>query len=307
MDFTLHQLKTFIKLIECQSVTKAAEELYLTQPAVSIQLKNFQKQFDIPLTEVVGRQLYITDFGKEVAQSAQRILDEIEVINYKTKSFKGKLAGRIKLSIVSTAKYVMPYFLSDFMSAHSAVDLIMDVTNKARVIESLEKNEVDFAMVSVLPKQLKLNRVELMQNKLYLVGGSCLNRNPKQPIVRLCQKHPLLFREKGSATRAAMEDFLSKKDIPIFKKMELTSNEALKQAVVAGLGYSIMPLIGIKNELKNNDLEIIPYRGLPIVTHWNLVWLKSKKLSPAAKAFLEFVEADKERIIKETFDWFEKY
>jgi DNA-binding transcriptional LysR family regulator len=307
MDFTLHQLKTFVKLTEYQSITKAAEALFLTQPAVSIQLKNFQKQFGIPLTEVVGRQLYITDFGKEVAQSAQRILDEIEVINYKTKSFKGKLTGRIKISIVSTAKYVMPYFLSDFMRAHSGVDLMMDVTNKTRVVESLERNEVDFAMVSVLPEQLKLNRIELMQNKLYLVGGTVLNRNPKQSVMRLFQKHPLLFREKGSATRAAMESFLAQKDIQPFKKIELTSNEALKQAIVAGLGYSIMPLIGIKNELKNDDLEIIPYRGLPIVSHWNLVWLKSKKLSPAAKAYLEFVETEKDCIIKETFDWFEKY
>lgn len=307
MDFTLHQLKIFVKLTECQSITKAAEELYLTQPAVSIQLKNFQKQFDIPLTEVVGRQLYITDFGKEVATSAQNILDEIEVINYKTTSFKGKLAGRIKISIVSTAKYVMPYFLSDFMRKHKGIDLMMDVTNKAKVIESLEKNEVDFAMVSVLPEQLKLNRIELMQNKLYLVGGTILNRKENESVMRLFQKHPLLFREQGSATRTAMEAFLTKKDIQPFKKIELTSNEALKQAIVAGLGYSIMPLIGIKNELKNQDLEIIPYRGLPIISHWNLVWLKSKKLSPAAKAFLEFVESDKDRIIEETFDWFEKY
>ncbi|MFT4758176.1 MAG: DNA-binding transcriptional LysR family regulator [Paraglaciecola sp.] len=307
MNFTLHQLKIFVKLTDCQSVTKASEALYLTQPAVSIQLKNFQKQFDIPLTEVVGRQLYITDFGKEVARSAQRILDEIEVINYNTKSFKGKLAGRIKLSIASTAKYVMPYFLADFMHEHSGVDLEMDVTNKTRVVESLEQNEVDFSLVSVLPKQLNLNHVELMQNKLFLVGGTCLNRNPKEPIIRLFKKHPLLFREKGSATGAAMEAFITKKKIPIFKKMQLTSNEALKQAVVAGLGYSIMPLIGIKNELKNQDLEIIPYRGLPITSHWNLVWLKSKKLSPAAKKFLEYIKSDKDRIIKEHFDWFEKY
>lgn len=307
MDFTLHQLKIFLKLVDCQSITKAAEELFLTQPAVSIQLKKLQSQFDVPLTEVVGRQLYITDFGKEVAISAQKILDEIEVISYKTKSFKGKLAGKIKISIVSTAKYCMPYFLSDFMQEHSAVDLVMDVTNKTKVVEHLEKNAVDFAMVSVLPEHLKLNRVELMQNKLFLVGGTVLPRNPKAPVRNLFKKYPLLFREKGSATRAAMEQFLEEKKIPIFKKMELTSNEALKQSVVAGLGYSIMPLIGINNELKNKDLEIIPYRGLPIVSHWNLVWLKSKRLSPAAAALLEHIQKEKERIILEKFDWFEKY
>ena len=307
MDFTLHQLKIFLKLVENQSITKAAEELYLTQPAVSIQLKKLQHQFDIPLTEVVGRKLYITDFGKEVAISAQRILDEIELLNYKTKSYEGKLAGQIKISIVSTAKYCMPYFLSEFMHQHSGVDLVMDVTNKTKVIQHLEDNAVDFAMVSVLPEHLNLNRVELMQNKLFLVGGTVLARNPKTSVRNLLKKHPLLFREKGSATRAAMEKFLEDKKIPIFKKMELTSNEALKQSVVAGLGYSIMPLIGINNELKNNDLEIIPYRGLPIVSHWNLVWLKSKRLSPAASALLEYIQKEKDKIITEKFDWFEKY
>ena len=303
----MHQLKIFLKLVENQSITKAAEELYLTQPAVSIQLKKLQHQFDIPLTEVVGRKLYITDFGKEVAISAQRILDEIELLNYKTKSYEGKLAGQIKISIVSTAKYCMPYFLSEFMHQHSGVDLVMDVTNKTKVIQHLEENAVDFAMVSVLPEHLNLNRVELMQNKLFLVGGTVLARNPKTSVRNLLKKHPLLFREKGSATRAAMEKFLEDKKIPIFKKMELTSNEALKQSVVAGLGYSIMPLIGINNELKNNDLEIIPYRGLPIVSHWNLVWLKSKRLSPAASALLEYIQKEKDKIITEKFDWFEKY
>ena len=307
MDFTLHQLKIFLKLVENQSITKAAEELYLTQPAVSIQLKKFQHQFDVPLTEVVGRKLYITDFGKEVAISAQKILDEIELLSYRTKSYKGILAGQIKISIVSTAKYCMPYFLSEFMHQHSAVDLVMDVTNKTKVVQHLEENAVDFAMVSVLPEHLNLNRVELMQNKLFLVGGTVLARNPKTSVRNLLKKHPLLFREKGSATRAAMEKFLEDKKIPIFKKMELTSNEALKQSVVAGLGYSIMPLIGINNELKNNDLEIIPYRGLPIVSHWNLVWLKSKRLSPAASALLEYIQKEKDKIITEKFDWFEKY
>ena len=115
MNYTLHQLRIFQKVAEYESITKASEELHLTQPAVSIQLKNFQEQFPIPLTEVVGRKLYITDFGKEIADAAEKILNEAEAINYKTLPFKGVLAGRLKISVVSTGKYVMPYFLSDFM------------------------------------------------------------------------------------------------------------------------------------------------------------------------------------------------
>jgi len=307
MDFTLRQLVIFLKVVEFQSVTRAAEALYLSQPAVSIQLRKFQEQFDIPLTEVVGRQLYVSDFGKEIARSAEKILAEVDAINYKTKAFQGELAGRLKLSIASTAKYVMPYFLSDFMARHPAVDLVMDVTNKQRVVSSLERNEVDFSLVSVLPAQLNLNRVELMRNKLYLVGGNDPSRNPKTSARKILAGHPLLYREKGSATRVAMERFLTEKQLPTFKKIELTSNEALKQAIVAGLGYSIMPLIGIKNELKNEDLTIIKMKGLPIITHWNLIWLKSKRLSPVAEAYLNFIREEKARIIAEKFAWFEDY
>lgn len=307
MVYTLHQLKIFVKVAEYQSITKASEELYLTQPAVSIQLKKFQEQFAIPLTEVVGRRLYVTDFGKEIAESAQRILDEIEAINYRTKSFKGQLAGRLKISTASTGKYVMPFFLSDFLRLHPSVDLVMDVTNKTQVVTNLERNEVDFSLVSVEPGHLRLNKVQLLQNKLYLVGGTRIPRNPKMPVRKLLERHPLLYREFGSATRNSMERFMENEDWPTYKKIELTSNEALKQALIAGLGYSIMPLIGIKNELKSGELEIIQYKGLPIVTHWQLVWLAAKRLSPIAEAFLEFVQREKDRIVRETFDWFENY
>ena len=270
MNYTLHQLKVFLKVAENQSITKAAEELYLTQPAVSIQLKNFQDQFPIPLTEVVGRKLYITHFGKEIAQAAEKILAEAEAIDYKTLAFKGILAGRLKISVVSTGKYVMPYFLSGFMEEHSGVDLVMDVTNKSRVVRSLEKNEVDFALVSVVPDHLKLNRIELMKNKLFLVGSAKKEFPEGMTTKKIFQDFPMIYREEGSATRNAMEQYMKSHKYSTKKKIELTSNEALKQAVTAGLGYSIMPLIGIKNSLSNEELRIIPVDDLPIETHWNL-------------------------------------
>lgn len=307
MEYTLHQLKIFIKVAEHQSITKASADLYLTQPAVSIQLKKFQEQFAIPLTEVIGKKLFVTDFGMEIAASARKILDEIEAINYKTKSYKGQLAGRLRISTASTGKYVMPFFLSDFLRQNPAVDLIMDVTNKNQVVKNLEQNEVDFSLVSVVPEHLNLNKVPLLQNRLYLVGGTRIQRNPKMPVRKLLEQHPLLYREFGSATRNAMEQFIEKEQWPNYKQIELTSNEALKQALIAGLGYSIMPLIGIKNELKSNELEIIPYKGLPIVSHWNLVWLSAKRLSPIAEAYLTFIQREKDRIIDEVFPWFEIY
>lgn len=307
MNFTLNQLRIYLKISELQNITKAAEELHLTQPAVSIQLKNFQEQFEIPLVEVVNKKVYITDFGKEIAVLAENILNDVYAISNSTHAYKGELTGRLKISVVSTGKYVMPFFLSDFLKKHKNVELQLDVTNKAKVIESLERNEVDFSLVSVIPEKLQLNKIELMQNKLFLVG----NKDHKQPKEQH-DKHifdvvDLIYREQGSGTRYVMEQFIEKKHITVKKKMELTSNEAVKQAVIAGLGYSIMPLIGIKNELVNNELQIIPVKGFPIKSVWNLIWLKNKKLSPVAMAYLEYVKKEKNKIIHNHFEWFEKY
>jgi DNA-binding transcriptional LysR family regulator len=307
MNYTLNQLHIFLKIVQTQSVTKASEALHLTQPAVSIQLKNFQDQFDIPLTEVVGRKIYITDFGMEIAEAAENIINQVYAINYKTLAYKGQLTGRLKISVVSTGKYVMPYFLADFMKQHPGIELLMDVTNKIKVLESLENNEVDFALISVLPSTLNIERLDLLQNKLYLVGNAATTFNKGTPTKVIFQDLPLIFREKGSGTRQTMVSFIEKNDISVLKKMELTSNEAVKQALLAGLGYSIMPLIGIKNELHNKDLHIIPVKDLPITTTWSLIWLKGKKHPPVSLAFLEYLKKEKTQIAHAKFSWYEQY
>jgi DNA-binding transcriptional LysR family regulator len=307
MNYTINQLKIYLKVAQTQSVTKASEQLYLTQPAVSIQLKNFQAQFDLPLTEMIGRKIYITDFGKEIAESAERILDELQAINYRTHEFKGKLAGRLKISVVSTGKYVIPYFLSGFLKQHEGVELLLDVTNKSQVIKSLENNEVDFSLVSVIPEHLKLNKLELMENKLYLVGNKEVSFNEKMYKNDIFETIPMIYREQGSGTRHVMEKFIITNNLPVKKKMELTSNEAVKQAVVAGMGYSIMPLIGIKNELNTGELQIIPVEGFPIKSVWNLIWLKDKGFSMVANAFLDYVKSEKQNIINDQFSWYEEY
>jgi DNA-binding transcriptional LysR family regulator len=307
MNYTINQLKIYLKVAQTQSVTKASKQLYLTQPAVSIQLKNFQAQFDLPLTEMIGRKIYITDFGKEIAESAERILDELQAINYRTHEFKGKLAGRLKISVVSTGKYVIPYFLSGFLKQHEGVELLLDVTNKSQVIKSLENNEVDFSLVSVIPEHLMLNKLELMENKLYLVGNKEVSFNEKMYKNDIFETIPMIYREQGSGTRHVMEKFIITNNLPVKKKMELTSNEAVKQAVVAGMGYSIMPLIGIKNELNTGELQIIPVEGFPIKSVWNLIWLKDKGFSMVANAFLDYVKSEKQNIINDQFSWYEEY
>lgn len=306
MNYTLHQLQVFAKVVQLKSITKASEELHMTQPAVSIQLKNFQDQFEIPLTEVVGRKLYVTDFGMEVYKMSERVINEVHAINYKTMAYKGHLTGRLILSVVSTGKYVMPYFLSDFIKKNKGVDLIMDVTNKSRVVNSLQNNEVDFALVSVLPEGLKVNDEILLENELYLIGNSNDKRQTKPITKSEISEMPLIFREEGSGTRFVMEQYFKKHNIHVRKKMELTTNEAVKQAVIAGLGNSVMPLIGVRNELSNGDLKIIPAIGFPIKSKWHLIWLKEKKLSPVSEAYIDYIRKNKNKVLNHQFSWINK-
>lgn len=307
MNYTLHQLKIFLAVSKIKNITRASEELHLSQPAVSMQLKNFQDQFDIPLLEVIGRKIYLTEFGEEIAIASEKILQEVETLNMKFSAYQGHLIGTLKIAVVSTGKYVMPYFLSAFLKKNLGVNLSLDVTNKNAVIENLEKNEIDFALVSVIPDHLQIEKIELMENKLFLVGGREQGLKLQHHNRDILNSIPLIFREPGSGTRHVMESFIKEHRISVLKTMELTSNEAVKQAVIAGLGYSVMPIIGLKNELINGDMEIIPVGGFPIKSNWQIIWMKGKRFSPAALAYLEYLKKERNKIIKEKFGWAEKF
>lgn len=238
---------------------------------------------------------HITEFGYSIASIIENILNEAEEIKNKTKEYSGLFSGKLRLSSASTGKYVIPFFLNEFLKENSGIDLTLDVSNKSNVVNSLKKNEIDLALVSVLPTDIQVNEEILLENRLYLVG------NKK----KIDKEKPLIYREDGSATRAVMDDYF--KEFTDRKSMKLTSNEAVKQAVIAGIGYSILPLIGIKNELSNKQLHIIPSNGLPITTNWRLIWLKNKKLSPVADAFLRFIKVNKYEIIQKKFNWYLKH
>lgn len=295
MNYTLNQLRIFLKITQTLSITKSAEQLNLTQPAISIQLKNFQQQFDYPLIEIIQRRIHVTALGKEIALAAESIISEIDNINYRSQNFKNNLAGHLRMSIVSTGNYIMPYFLSDFLKNNVNIDLTMDVTNKSKVIQSLLDNEIDFALVSILPDDIQVEKFNLIPNELYLVGNKDVASNIK--IEEQLASTPFIFREKGSGTRQVMEKFIAKNKIKVKKKLELTSNEAVKHAIISGLGYSIMPLIGIRNEIQNGLLKIIPIKGLPLKTTWQLIWLKEKRLTPIAESYLKYLELEKKNII----------
>ena len=296
MKYTLNQLHVFQKVFETKSITKAADQLFMTQPAVSIQLKNFQQQFKTPLYEYQGRGIVITEFGKQIAKivgSCMNNLNELEILS---SAYDNILKGKLKIASASTGKYVIPFFLSDFLKQHKGIDLALNVTNKSMVVESLLNNKIDFAIISTLPDNIEINEELLIENKLYLVGLSKQNFISK----------PLIFRENGSATRLVMEGYFNKFKKGV-KKIELESNEAVKQAVLANIGISILPIIGLKNEIKSQQLEIIPQKNLPITTQWRIVWRIDKNLSPVAKAFLNYIKLNKEMIVQKYFKWYDAY
>lgn len=309
MHYTLHQLKVFTTIVQCQSVTRAAEQLNMTQPAVSIQLKNLQDQFDIPLTEVIGRKIHITDFGMELASQADAILMGTAEIEQRMLARKGLIAGKVRFSVVSTGKYIMPYYLSSFYKKYPNVELVIDVTNRSRVIESLQENQTDFALVSLLPEQLELEQEMLMPNALWLVVGKEweLGSIPPPYDISILKEIPIIYREKGSGTRILMEEYTKKVSIQPRIKLELTSSEAIKQAVIAGLGASILSVHSLRSELQSGVVKLLPVKGFPLYSHWRLIWLKGKRHSPATEAFLTLLRQNKEAIFQQHFAWTSPY
>lgn len=305
MNFTIHQLRIFTTICDLQSITKTSEKLFLTQPAVSIQLKKFQDQFDIPLTTMKGRQIAITDFGMSICEVSKRILSEVDNIRITTNQYKGLLSGRLSFSVVSTGKYVLPYILSNFKEAHPMIDISINVTNKQIVTKNMIDKTDDFYLVSVLPMVENTESIKLIKNDLYLVGATeYINSHVKKKMTHNeLSNHSLILREQGSATRSAMESYLLKHGITLQNTMELVSNEAVKQAVNAGLGLSIMPLIGLKNELSSGEMSIIPIKGLPITTEWQLVYNKGTQMSPVKKAFIDYINEVKIESLSTKFSW----
>lgn len=289
MNFTFHQLKIYSEVVGQNSITKAAKNLNMTQPALSIQLKNFSSLFEFQLFERKGRSIKVTDYGLQIFQTAHELLEKATHMNYLTEAFRNLEVGSLRIASVSTGKYIIPYIVADFLEHYPKVDLNIQVANKEDVVSRLKEEDLDFALVSVIPNSVLVNEEVLFNNELFLVGNT----------PEFDPKKPLIYREKGSATRQAMDRYFQ--DSSARKTFELTSNEAVKQAVKAGLGYSILPRISITQELTEKSIYIIPQKNLPIVTQWRIVYNKQRLLSPAAQTFLSYLKEHKEAITKRHF------
>jgi DNA-binding transcriptional LysR family regulator len=291
-----------LTVVKHKSVSKAAKELFMSQPAISIQLRNFQSQFDIPLSEIIGRRLHITEFGYEIAHIAKDIIEKSESIESKLLAYKGLLAGKLKMVAVSTGKYILPYFLTDFVKEHSGVELSMQVFQRQKALQMLENNEAEIALVSVVPDELDVQEEILMPNLLFMVGPGNMEFRRGETAVQELQA---IYREKGSGTRIMLEKYMAENHPAPKIRLELTSTEAVKQAVIAGLGVSILSIFCMHYELQERNIRILKAEDFPLKSTWRFIWLKDKSLSPVAQAFINHIRAEKHNIISRHFSWVE--
>ncbi|NVJ86266.1 MAG: LysR family transcriptional regulator [Algoriphagus sp.] len=297
MNISFNQLRALHAVSKYQSITKAAKSLDMTQPAVSMQLKNLQDQFDVPLTEVIGKKVHITEFGQELVEITEKIFEELGQIEQRMLELKGLLAGKIRISSVSTGKYIIPYLMAEFMKLHPHVEISLEVSNRYKVLAHLEENSTDLALVTLSPEDMDLETLTLAENKWFLVS-SPEHAEHYQKLIQEneWQKIPFILREKGSGTRVMMEKFFEERDITIQSKMELSTNEAVKQAVMAGLGATILSQYSMRKEIPEKRIKILEVEGLPLEADWKLVWLRQKKHSPAVIAFIRWISENHQEV-----------
>lgn len=293
MNITLRQLKVFSSVAQHLSFTRAAEELCLTQPAVSMQVKQLESQLDVLLFEHLGKKIYLTDMGHEVYHYARAILQQVDELQSVLNNMKGLSKGRLKISVASTANYFIPSLLAAFTKRFPGITVSLDVTNRETLLAQLAANEVDLVIMGQPPADVDLGAVAFMENPLVIVAppDHPLTREKQIPLKRL-EREIFLVRESGSGTRIAMERFFAEHDVHITTGMEVGSNEAIKQSVQAGLGLGLLSRDTVEMELTLNRLAILDVAELPIMRYWYVVYRQGKRLSQVATTFKDFLIAE---------------
>jgi LysR family transcriptional regulator, low CO2-responsive transcriptional regulator len=290
VHYTLKQIQTFIEVARERSVSKAAERLFVTQPAVSMQIKQLEDTFGLALIEPVGRNIRLTHAGEEFLTHAIGALGQFKDLEASMAEHVGNKKGRIDLAIVSTAKYFVPMLLVRFSKLLPDIEVKLRIDNRENILGMLSRNEVDLVMMGRAPSTLDCEATPFATNPQGFVCAPdhAMSRR-KRASFEMLQDYPFVVREQGSGTRAAMERLFAQHEIPLKVAMEMPSNETIKQAVMAGMGMSFLSLRTVRHELAAGYLGLVDINGMPIVGHWYVTHLKQKKLSPAAKAFKGFL------------------
>jgi len=290
MNITLKQLLAFTTVSRHLSFTKAAAELNLTQPAVSMQVKQLEEQIGQALFEQMGKKIYLTEAGREVRNYARTILQQVEDLDAHLSSFKDLERGTLRISVATTAHYFAPKLLSIFYKRYPGVNVKLDVSNREQLISQLENNEVDMVIMGRPPVETEIEGGVFMENPLVLIAPKdhIFGRERSIQLKRL-EQEVFLVREEGSGTRKAMELFFKQHGIRMTTGMEVSSDEAIKQSVQAGLGLGIMSRDAVQNEMQLGHLIVPDILHFPIMRQWHVLHRKGKRLSPIALAFKTFL------------------
>jgi DNA-binding transcriptional LysR family regulator len=294
MRVTLGQLKAFEAVARLGSFSAAARELFVTQPAVSKKIRLLQEEVGMPLLEQVGKRIDLTDAGRQLLGVCTDWLDTWARFEQSIADLQGLKKGRLRIAVVTTSKYFMPRVLGPFCTRYPGIDVAMEVINRDRLLERLARNEDDLYIMGVPPDDLDIDSEPLVDNPLIVVApvSHPLASRRRIRIAELADE-PFLMREQGSGTRIAVERVFGAKGVALRVKMELGSNEAIKQAVAGGLGLSIMSRHALHPLTGADQLVELAVQGFPIKRHWYVVTPRGKQLSVVARTFLEFLRANR--------------
>ncbi|MGA7800645.1 MAG: LysR substrate-binding domain-containing protein [Gammaproteobacteria bacterium] len=290
MNVTFRQLSIFEAVARLQSFTRASEELHLTQPAVSMQIKQLEQSVGLPLFEQLGKRIYLTEAGQELYRYSRSITDELAELDQVFEEMRGLQRGRLAISVASTANYFVPRLLATFCQRHQGVTVSIDVTNRKRLLQHLMDNQTDLVVMGQPPSEIDVVAEAFLQNPLVVIAppGHPLAATRHIPLTRL-QGETFLIREQGSGTRSAMERFFAKYGVTLSTPMELSSNEAIKQGVQAGLGLGLLSIHTLELELALDRVVVLDVEHFPILRHWYIVHREGKRLPAVAEAFRKFV------------------
>ncbi|QBM16292.1 HTH-type transcriptional activator CmpR [Marinobacter sp. JH2] len=288
---TFRQLQVFKAVYDLRSYSKAGELLGLTQPAVSSQVRHLEQALEMPMFEYVGRKLYCTAAGEEMAACVRTVFNELGDMQNRLAALEGRVAGDLRLVAVSTAQYVVPYLLHSFLEQNPQVNISVAVVNRATALERLNENSDDLVIMGMVPQGKPLTSLPFLDNELVPVvpaGHPLLEQSPVSPEAFLSSR--LLTRESGSGSRLALEVYCQKHRLKMEPVMELGSNDAVKHAVLAGLGVAVIPKLSILSELALGSFVALDINGFPLRRSWCVVHPQGRHPTPAMKAFIDYIQ-----------------
>ncbi|MBK1700250.1 LysR family transcriptional regulator [Thiococcus pfennigii] len=293
MNLSFRQLQVFEAVARRLSYTRAAEELHLSQPAVSMQVRQLEDEIGLPLFERLGKSISLTEMGREVYQCSRSISATLLDLEEVVAALKGVERGRLSIAVASTVNYFAPRMLARFHQRFPGIDLRLDIANREQLVRLLEANGVDLVLMGQPPEGVDLEAEVFLENPLVIIAppGHPLSRASRIPLEALTDE-VFLMREPGSGTRQAIERHFAEHGLAVRQGMQITRNEAIKQAVRSGLGLSIVSLHTIELEIETGRLVVLDVEGFPLLRHWYVVYRHGKRLSPSARAFHDMLLAE---------------